>query len=452
LRNTCHYYNVRSPPFMTRFRKHMTAHPRCREDTLIMRLAGSACAHSDVVSAFVALCMWLVAAMLPPAIAAQPGAVLGQVVEARSGEPVAGAEVRVARLVVETDEVGMFRFDDIAAGRYDLQVSRIGYADRTVAVTVLPGDTSRIRLLVSEAAIVLAPLTVEALSPDSLRARGAGYGRSGVSRAQLAQWQGTNMKLGDVLRSQVPGVRVRTVDQVAGSDVCVELRSTRSTGRCLSPAVYLNGVAITNPTMLLASLDIREIERIDVVPAAEAGVRYGPGALYGALLIETRRPGGARPADAASSRRTVNYDWTMDEGQHATLQVFASSAVANSAGVALGLAVAGGCLRVRAPAHDAIVSDCGLLPTLGSAVVALAVPALGSGLASRWAGQTAASRGDFAPAAAAAAMVVLPGYAVVLSGMRNDSDALQWIGRAVIVVGAPAATTAADYLFRHLRR
>jgi hypothetical protein len=37
---------------------------------------------------------------------------------------------------------------------------------------------------------------------------------------------------------------------------------------------------------------------------------------------------------------------------------------------------------------------------------------------------------------------------LVLSGQRNDSDPMQWIGRGLIGLGAPAAATWSDYLFR----
>jgi hypothetical protein len=48
-------------------------------------------------------------------------------------------------------------------------------------------------------------------------------------------------------------------------------------------------------------------------------------------------------------------------------------------------------------------------------------------------------------------MVLVPGYALVLSSRRNDSPGLQLVGYALIGVGAPLVATAADYLFRRLR-
>jgi hypothetical protein len=79
------------------------------------------------------------------------------------------------------------------------------------------------------------------------------------------------------------------------------------------------------------------------------------------------------------------------------------------------------------------------------------LPALGSSLASRWTGRTELSEGRFVPALVGAGMTVLPGYALILSGQRNDSDGMVGLGYAILVVGTPVITTAADYLFRRLR-
>jgi len=219
---------------------------------------------------------------------------------------------------------------------------------------------------------------------------------------------------------------------------------------CLSPAVYLDGVPITNPTTLYGALDPQMIESIEVIPAAEAGVRFGTGALYGALMIETRRPSGAAETRTVLPGREA-FDWSTDAGGHSTAIVLLSTAAANAAGLAAGLAAAKQCLSLRAPSNDGLITDCEMIPTLGVGVAAMLLPALGSSLASRWTGRTELSEGRFVPALVGAGMTVLPGYALILSGQRNDSDGMVGLGYAILVVGTPVITTAADYLFRRLR-
>lgn len=352
-----------------------------------------------------------------------------------------------------TDERGQFAFRDVPVGRRTLVVTRLGYADARIDVAVEAGTATRVRLQLVEAAIRLDTVAVEALTADSLQRRGAGYTRGVVTRAELAQWEGRNMSFVDVLRAAVPAVRVRRLERVMGADVCIELRILPNLdGSCAAPAVYLDGVPITNPTMLFAQLDIYQIHRLEVLPAAEAGVRYGTGALHGALLIETRRPGleWERPQQPVITTR-VNFDWTQDTEGHSTELVLAASAFGNAAGVAAGLAIARQCLRLRTPSNDALISDCGVGASISAGLAAVLLPALGSSVGSRMAGSTRASRGRWPPAAVASAMVVVPGYAVALSGRRNGSDAMETVGHALIIVGAPMATTLADYLFRRLR-
>ena len=408
-------------------------------------------ARSSFRAAVLAAAVQLLVAAAP--VLAQTGSIVGQLVTTPTDRPLAGAAIRLDTVVVVTDERGQFAFREVAAGRRTLVVTRLGYADARVEVLVEGGRATRVRLQLVEAAIRLDTVAVEALTADSLQRRGAGYARGVVTRAELAQWEGRNMSFVDVLRSAVPAVRVRRLERVMGADVCIELRIIPTLdGTCAAPAVYLDGVPITNPTMLFASLDIQQIHRLEVVPSAEAGVRYGTGALHGALLIETRRPGGDsdRPRQQLVTPR-VNFDWSQDTEGHSTELVLAASALGNAAGVAAGLAIARQCLRLRTPSNDALISDCDVGASVSAGLAAVLLPALGSSFGSSFAGSTRDSRGRWAPAAVASAMVVVPGYAVTLSGRRNSSDTMETVGHALIVLGGPLASTLADYLFRRLR-
>ena len=391
----------------------------------------------------------------PLTLAGQQGELVGRIVDGSSREPVKAAALQLAGTThrTTTDSVGAFRFSRLPIARYQLQVQHIGYGAHTIAVEVKPGSAQPIQIAVTATAISMAPLTVEALSLEERRERGTGYRRSIVTRQDIENAQSTNLQFGELLRLAVPTVSVRRLEQM-GSPVCIELRTQRAMQRdCLSPAVYLDGVPINSPTHLYDNLDLNMLESMEVVPAAEAGVIYGSGALYGALLITTRRPGvlSADQAKKTIATRSPSFNW-RDEGHgHSTARVFALSAMGNGLGLALGVAAAGQCIGLRKPAYDGLISDCAVAPTLGSAAAALLLPAVASGLASRWSGRTARSQGSFAPAAMGAVMTLVPGYALVFSGYRNDSDGLKSVGYGVLLLGAPFVTTAADYLFRELR-
>lgn len=390
-------------------------------------------------------------------VAAQTGVLLGKVDDARAGTGVGEAFVQLTgtRLTAVTDATGRFQIPGIPAGPYTLTVSHIAYGGHTTEIRIAAGETTSVRVLLSDSAIALEPIDVDVLSNAERQARSAGYRRSVVSRAQLALAENTNMTMADVLRSYAPSVRVRSAGNFVGMPVCIELRSVRATFRndCLSPAVYLDGVPITNPTTLYNNLDVQLIESIEVVPAAEAGARYGSGALFGALLIETLRPGlvSEEGSKAVPGRRSPAFDWSAEPTSHPSARSFLFGFLGNAAGVAIGVSAANNCIGTRAPSNDRIISKCDSGATLASATAALVLPAFGGAVGSWLGGSTQTSKGRLLPGIVGGAMALLPAYGLLFSAERMNSDVLRGFGISLLVVGVPAITTLADHQFRSRR-
>jgi hypothetical protein len=239
--------------------------------------------------------------------------------------------------------------------------------------------------------------------------------------------------------------------------MCVEFRGARFgqfDGSCRSPAVYLDGIPVNNPTYLYGSLDMGDIERLEMVPPAEAGVRFGTGALWGALVIETRIPGlrGEPEEEFKIGPLSVGaFDWSQEPRPHNTWKAFAYSLVGNAAGLAVGVPLASRCIEVVSPSYDRVTSECSAWPTMASAAAGVVFPAVGSALGARYGGQTSLSRGDFLPTAIAAVMAIIPGYALEVSSRRSDWEKTSMVAKVILTVGVPAAATFADGLFRKLR-
>jgi len=96
----------------------------------------------------------LCAAMLPPALSAQRRAtagldVHGHVVDAATGEPVAGAlvQLRDTRYRAVSDSAGNFVLHRVAPGSYPWVISRLGYARWEEDAEVADGDEFTISLL-----------------------------------------------------------------------------------------------------------------------------------------------------------------------------------------------------------------------------------------------------------------------------------------------------------------
>ena len=92
----------------------------------------------------------VLAAPLAPAHAQDPAGVVGTVVDSATGRPLAAAVVAIGRTEVLTDSAGRFRLPGIAPGRAQLSVQQLGYAGRTLTLTV---------------AAVMAPLAIQKATP-----------------------------------------------------------------------------------------------------------------------------------------------------------------------------------------------------------------------------------------------------------------------------------------------
>lgn len=384
----------------------------------------------------------------------------GHVFDSTSGLPVEGVEVRLLGFAtLATDADGRFAFPQVPEGGHVIRTSHVAYGSHEEHIQVTDGD-NRVEIRISATAIELSPLVVET---DVAARRPAGYQQNVITRADLARFEGTTMDLGDILAYQVPGIRVRRSTVLIGLPYCIEFRGAtggsflRGRGTtdpgCNSPEVYLDGVLVANPSSLYPALPVETLDNIEVIPPSEAGSRFGTGALWGAIVIESRRPG-RRWAGADVEGEAVGlgrFDWSLEPDAHAGRKVFFTALGANAAGVAIGLAVSNNCIRLRNPGFDSVVSDCSGGATLASALAGVVIPAFGAAAAARWAGDTDLSRGRFSAAAIGASIALVPGYAFMISSRRDGSTAAETMGAAMLLLGAPFAVTVADRLFRRFR-
>jgi len=121
-------------------------------------------------------CRWVavgvLALLLPQAVAAQDtGRIVGQIVDATSGEPLPGASVglRDTNRGQATDRDGRFSFERLSPGTYALRASFVSFASRSQELTVEAGETTTVTLALSPTALDLPDVVVT----DSRRPRAA---------------------------------------------------------------------------------------------------------------------------------------------------------------------------------------------------------------------------------------------------------------------------------------
>lgn len=233
-------------------------------------------------------------------------AVAGTVTDAHTGVPLPSAIVTAgvdrsrpgdpADVETRTDDNGYYRLCTIPAGR---EVRVQAHVGRSV------GGSAVVRLGAGGAAIQdihMAPRAEEAQGLED--APRTGYARTGVAadehtdvitRAEIEAMLTRVQNMGDLLRSvRAPALSVREVRMADATGlvvpgVCVEVGRASDDGtECNQAAIFVNDMIVPNPERILMSLNPSVIDRIEIMAAADAQLRFGTVAGNGAVLIYTR--------------------------------------------------------------------------------------------------------------------------------------------------------------------
>jgi hypothetical protein len=418
-------------------------------------------AHATVQ--FVAAVMLAVAAasVAPNSLAAQAtidltGVVLD--VDSREGIPDVILRVLGTDVSAASDEDGRFTIRGVPAGEWILRVDHLAYGTHQHSVTVAEGVSLELEVRLAQQAIELAPIVVEGETTLERERRTTGASFWEVDRMEIQRALGTSRHMGDLIRQTIPGLHLRQSAQLSGVDVCLEFRSAATISivnnrACNHPMVLVDGVRVSDPNYLYGTIGMSNLERIQVIPPGSAGARYGTGALYGVILIETARPGLVRePGDNRPSSmpppEKITFDWAQDPAGHNTTWSMVGAILGNTIGLAGGLWIARQCVQI---VDEEIDSTCGTGTNIAAGSAAFILPAAGSAFGARLGGGTALSVGRTWPAVFGASMMLFPGYAFSLTTAGGDQNLVNKIGNTFLIVGVPLAVTAADRLFRKLR-
>lgn len=106
-----------------------------------------------------------------------------------------------------------------------------------------------------------------------------------VTRADLDA--APHRRLSDAMRAFLPGVVLWDHGGAGPPAVIAGVRGVASfTSR--APKVYIDGVEVASPD-LFTLLDLRGVERIEVIPGPQGAALYGPEAIAGVIQLETRK-------------------------------------------------------------------------------------------------------------------------------------------------------------------
>jgi len=213
------------------------------------------------------------------------GIITGRVTDATTGQGISGVSVMVegTKLGATTTTGGGYRITGVPAGRHTVVAVMLGYARKTLEVSVVDGGSV-------EASFVLER---EAIALDELVVTGAGVETK--VRAYSSPITVVNSQEIDRLAIQRPDQLFRGV--VAGATTfeqgpynyyaSVTMRGKNSLNFDYIKT-YVDGVEVTDP-LYIATIDPSSIERIEILRGPQATTIYGAGASGGVMQIFTKK-------------------------------------------------------------------------------------------------------------------------------------------------------------------
>jgi vitamin B12 transporter len=208
---------------------------------------------------------------VPISTAAQaPARVLGRILDAATGAPVAAAEVRLGDQRAASENDGTFIFVALTPGRAMLSVRRLGYTPWSEMIDILQGLDRTITVELTPIPLQLDSVTVVA-TPGEISISGEELARRGPDLAHaLDGWEGIAVRRTGSGGPAAPQLRGGGPDEVL---------------------VLVDGFAANDPftgRADLARIQSREVEHVTLLPGAQT-VRQGARAIAGVIVVETRR-------------------------------------------------------------------------------------------------------------------------------------------------------------------
>lgn len=226
--------------------------------------------------------------------------------------PVGGAAVTVrgTGLTALTDPGGSALLRGLPPGRHAVTISALGFAEATVEVEAVNGRLTRASVVLDPAPVRLEGLDVRVAS------------REGAGRATIVDPASLPPGVADLAAAldRVPGATVVRRGG-PGAPAVVQLRGSGGD----QVLVLLDGTPVNSPLTGEADLGTVELDglaRIVVIPGAQSA-RYGPQALGGVVLLESRYAGPAAAsftagtgswssaATSATASRSLGSAWSV---------------------------------------------------------------------------------------------------------------------------------------------
>ena len=245
------------------------------------------------------LALAAVVARATPLVAQGTGAVTGEIMEAMTQRPLAGAQVHIpgTPFGAVTNASGRYLIPDVPAGPVVVRVQLIGYGTAERAVTIQAGQTVRVDFELRQSAITLDELVVTGAGVATER-RKLGNTVAAIDASRIETAPIANVS--EILQGREPGVVANLTGGSAGEGSNIRIRGGASISQSNNPIIIVDGVRVDNGGGMgglepgggspsrLDDIDPATIERIEILKGAAAATLYGTEASNGVIQIFTK--------------------------------------------------------------------------------------------------------------------------------------------------------------------
>lgn len=203
------------------------------------------------------------------------------VVKDAKGETMPGVTIVIKETIVGTTTDLDGKYSISVPSDATLVFSSIGYKKQIVLVS----NRTKIDLVLNE--------DVEALDEVVV----VGYGTVKRSHLTGSVSKVKNEKLDqiplgrvdDALQGQIAGVNIQQTNPAAGEAPVIRIRGQGSISFGSDPLIVLDGIVVGNDGDFLASLDMNDVESVEVLKDASSGAIYGSRGANGIIMITTKK-------------------------------------------------------------------------------------------------------------------------------------------------------------------
>jgi TonB-linked SusC/RagA family outer membrane protein len=226
------------------------------------------------------------------------GVIEGQVTDAQSGDPLPGVNVVIvgSQQGAATDGQGNYQISAVEVGTYDLQASFVGYSDQVIEdVQVTANQTTEVNFTLQREQAALEEVVVVGYGTQQRRDLTGAV--TSVDQADIESVPSTSID--NAIKGRAAGVYVKQTNAAPGGATSVRIRGTNSLNAGSEPLYVIDGFPIfpdnssestggAAPAVnVLSTLNLSNIESIEVLKDASATAIYGSRGASGVVLIET---------------------------------------------------------------------------------------------------------------------------------------------------------------------